>query len=150
MGARIKEVSVESLLKKPVEDAKWMHLDIGRKAFLKMKLRVPHQDKPMTVQQMEKTFPEFAKMLDGDAQENTIKFFWKLDKTSGIYEFIGPDEEDEVAEELGVELQVVEEEPDEEFGELKGEALSAEAQAEFHAEMKEMRVAITSFLEKNS
>ena len=76
--------------------ATYMHLSIKKMALKNCLLRVPHRPTPMKVSQIEKEHPEFAKLFDGESMENTIGFYWKKDKMSGIYEFKDAEDEDEV------------------------------------------------------
>ena len=81
-----------------------MFLEIGRPCKAFMKFDVPHKPEPMTFKQMAKELPEFVKLFDGNATENTMCFYWKYNKQSGVFEFIDADSEDEVAELMGVQF----------------------------------------------
>ena len=94
----------ESILSvKYAEKARWMFLKMGEKAKASLKLRMPHQEKPLHVKKIEVLYPEFAQQIDGALADSVITFFWKYDKQSGIYEFIDADAKEEVAEMMGVE-----------------------------------------------
>jgi hypothetical protein len=41
----------------------------------KAKFDVPHQSKPMRFSKIEKQFPAFASIFDGQAEENTLLFY---------------------------------------------------------------------------
>ena len=81
-----------------------MYLDIGKKCPSKALICVPHLPEPITVKKFAKQFPDFASMMDGQSKENTLLFYWKYNKQEGVYVFISEEEEDEVAELLGVKL----------------------------------------------
>ncbi len=81
-----------------------MYFEIGRPCKASMKFDVPHKPEPMTFKQMAKELPEFVKLFDGKATENTMSFYWKYNKQSGVFEFIDADSEDEVAELMGVQF----------------------------------------------
>jgi hypothetical protein len=91
-----------------------MFLEIGRPCKAAMKFDVPHKGEPMTFKQLAKEFPDFVKLFDGQAIENTMGFYWKRNKQSGVYEFIDADSEEEVAELMGVQLFEGEEDDGEE------------------------------------
>jgi hypothetical protein len=81
-----------------------MFLEIGRPCKSAILFDVPHKPEPMTFKQLAKEFPEFVKIFDGKAIENTMCFYWKRNKQTGVYEFIDADSEEEVAELMNVEL----------------------------------------------
>jgi hypothetical protein len=81
-----------------------LHLDIKRPATKGLLFDVPHKTEPMKVSQIEKEFPEFSAIMDGEAKENTMLFYWKYNKQTGVYEFISEEDEEEVAELMGVKL----------------------------------------------
>jgi hypothetical protein len=96
-----------------------MYLDIGVRAPKGLYLRVPHSQLPMTVQEITKHFSGFAREMDGSANECTLRFFYKKDKDTGVYEFLDVDSEEEVAELMGVSvLEIAEEEEVDSDGEL--------------------------------
>jgi diphthamide synthase (EF-2-diphthine--ammonia ligase) len=73
----------------------------------------------MTIKEIEKEYPQFAKEMNGCSVECTLRFFYKKDKESGIYEFIDVDCEEEVAELLGVPvMEFAEDEEVDSDGEL--------------------------------
>jgi hypothetical protein len=96
-------VDIAKLQIQVTEKASWMCLSLGQKAKTSLKLQMPHQKKPMRVSQIEKSYPEFAKQLDGALSDSTIEYFWKRDKSTGIYKFVDDDAKEEVAEMMGVE-----------------------------------------------
>ncbi len=81
-----------------------MFLEIGRPCKNSVLFDVPHKPDPMTFKQLSKDFPEFVKMFDGQSHENTMGFYWKLNKQTKVYEFIDADSEEEVAELMGVQF----------------------------------------------
>ena len=82
-----------------------MYLDLNRKCPAGAFFDVPHLDQPMTAKEIIKKFPKFAKLFDGQSQENTLSFYYKKSKQTGVYEFISCDDEEEVAELMGVEIK---------------------------------------------
>ncbi len=112
-----------------------MYLDIGLRASSKSFFRVPHLQMPMTVAELRKEFPAFAKEMDGSAKECTLRFFYKKDKESGIYEFIDADAEEEVAELMNVKvLEFCEEEEVDSDGEFVHSPVLTKEQMELHKE----------------
>ena len=93
----------------------------------------------MTVREIEKEYPDFARLFDGQSEENTILFYWKRNKEK-IYEFREAEDEEEVAELMGVEC-LVEEEPDSEPEkmDLIGEALGEEEMNDFKSHMDDIK-----------
>jgi hypothetical protein len=81
-----------------------MYLEIGRPCKSTTLFDVPHKGEPMTFKQLSKDFPDFVKIFDGQSHENTMGFYWKLNKQTKVYEFIDADSEEEVVELMGVEL----------------------------------------------
>jgi hypothetical protein len=80
-----------------------------------------------------KAFPSFAAEMDGSSRECTLRFFYKKDKESGIYEFLDVDSEEEVAELLGVPvLEFAEEEEVDSDGELVKTTALTQEQLERH------------------
>ena len=83
-----------------------MYIDIGKKCPSNALVCVPHKEEPMTVKELSKEFPDFVKIFDGEAKENTMLFYWKWNKQEKVFEFIDSDAEDEVAELMNVNLLV--------------------------------------------
>lgn len=73
---------------------------------------VPHKRDPMTVKEIMKELPEFAKEMNGDGEENTLLFYYKKNKESEAphYVFQDEDAEADVAEMMGVEIGMFAEE----------------------------------------
>ncbi len=49
----------------------------------------------MTVKEIQKELPPFAKEMNRPCKECTLRFFYKKDKEPGIYEFLDEDCEEE-------------------------------------------------------
>jgi hypothetical protein len=71
-----------------------MYLALRQKCPLGDFFDMPHQPEPLTAKQIIKKFPKFAQLFDGQAEENTLKFYYKKSKETGIYEFIDLDAEE--------------------------------------------------------
>jgi hypothetical protein len=82
-----------------------MYLALRQKCPLGDFFDMPHQPEPLTAKQIIKKFPKFAQLFDGQAEENTLKFYYKKSKETGVYEFIDLDAEEEVAELMGVKIK---------------------------------------------
>jgi hypothetical protein len=82
-----------------------MYLAINQRCPLGLSFAVPHKPEPMTAKRIIKKFPHFAKIFDGQGEENTLRFYYKKSKETGIYEFIDLDAEEEVAELMGVKIK---------------------------------------------
>ncbi len=110
-----------------------MYLDIGFRASNTLLLRVPHRQMPMTVREVSKEYPGFAAEMDGSSRECTLRYFYKKDKESGIYEFLDVDSEEEVAELMGVVvMEFTEEDEVDSDGELVKTTALTEEQLERH------------------
>ncbi len=118
-----------------------MYLDIAVRASSKLLFRVPHLQLPLTVKQIRKDFPDFAKEMDGSAKECTLRFFYKKDKETGIYEFIHSEDEDEVAELMKVQIMEFheDEEVDSDGEPLKSDALTDEQMLMHKENLQEIR-----------
>jgi hypothetical protein len=135
-----------------LREAKWMYLDCpaparkgeparhAQKARPGLLLTVPHRREPMSVRELEKAFPDFAKLFDGQSEENTILFYWKRNKDTKVYEFREADDEEEVAELMGVECFVeTETDGEPEKTDLIGEALGEEEMSAFKSHMDDIK-----------
>ena len=92
-----------------------MFLDTGIKAPNNLRLCVPFREKPMKIKHIIKKFPEFAKMFDGTSKECCLTYYYKKTKVKDeygneeiLYEFIDEEAEDEVAELMGVNVEITE------------------------------------------
>jgi hypothetical protein len=90
-----------------------MFLAIGKPVPPKAKFDVPHKAEPMRFREIVTQFPEFVAIFDGEAEENTLLFYYKFNKQRSVYEFKDADAEEEVAELLGVQIAEFEEESEE-------------------------------------
>ena len=86
------------------------YLSVGRPAPPKAKFDVPHQPEPMRFSKIQAEFPEFVKIFDGEAEENTLLFYYKFNKERSVFEFKDVESEEEVAELMGVRIAEIEEE----------------------------------------
>jgi hypothetical protein len=129
-----------------------MYLDIGVRAAKGTYFRVPHKQLPMTMKEIEKELPNFAKEMDGSAKECTLRYFYKKDKESGIYEFIDIDSEEEVAEIMGVAIiEVAEEDEMDSDGELiKTTALTDQQLARHKENLAEIKRGLQMFDDSSS
>ena len=82
-----------------------MYLDKKNKASPSDLFDVPHKLKPMSVKEIIKKFPEFAKTMDGTCEENTLLFYYKKNKETGVYEIQDDDAQEDIAELLGVKVK---------------------------------------------
>lgn len=71
----------------------------------KAKIMIPYADEPITIKKFKKKYTEFAKTFDGSLSESFLSVFWTFNKTTGIFEFIDADLEDEVAENLTIKIE---------------------------------------------
>lgn len=114
-------------------------LAIGRPVLPKAKFDVPHQTEPMRFQKIQTEFPEFAKIFDGEAEENTLLFYQKQNKQRGVQEFKDVESEEEVAELMGVKIVEIEEALKEEEDEHEARSLTEEEINVFHEHMADIR-----------
>lgn len=125
-----------------------MFLDVGIKAPDNLRLFVPFREKPMKVKHIQKKFPEFSRMFDGTSKECCLVYYWKKTKVRDdygneetVYEFVDEDAEDEVAELMGVTVEMAEI-LDEDSGHSQG-ALNREQIAEFQEHIADIRANIS-------
>ena len=85
-----------------------MYLSISVKCPLGAFFDLPHKPNPWPAKKIIRRYPEFAKIFDGKSLENTLSFYYKKDKETGVYLFINTECEEEVAELLGVEVKMFE------------------------------------------
>lgn len=81
-----------------------MYLAVNVKCPLGIYFDVPHKEQPMSARKIIKRYPAFAKLFDGKSVENTLGFYYKKDKETGVHGFIDLDAEEEVADLLGVKI----------------------------------------------
>lgn len=123
-----------------------MYLDIGVKCPDKALFMVPHLVEPIKAKKIVKKFPEFAKLMDGEGKENTLLFYWKLNKKEGVYEFIDAYAEDEVAKLLGVAIYEGEDKDEEEA--CEGRPLTQEEINDFYEFIDEFNQGMKEWEEK--
>jgi hypothetical protein len=114
-----------------------MYIDIGIKCPLTMKIWLPHLEEPMKAKEVIKTYPDFAAWFDGTGKENTLQFYYTINKTEFSLEFIDVEAEEEVAELLGVTITEIEMHDDEEV--IAKEGLNEEDVAEFRQHINDIR-----------
>jgi hypothetical protein len=85
-----------------------MYLDSKTECPKNLQIWLPHLAEPISARKVEKKYPEFAALFDGQSQENTLFFYYKINKVEGSLEFIDEDAEEEVAELLGVTITEIE------------------------------------------
>ena len=106
---------------------------------------VPHLPEPIKFKRLARKFPAFVAEFDGSSADSFLSFYYKLNKARGVFEFKSAEDEDEVAELLGVSLRITENEDNE--PEVK--ALTKEEVAEFRDHMKDIRQGLEE-LERSS
>lgn len=104
----------------------------------------------MTAKKIIKKFPEFAKLFDGQAEENTLKFYYKKSKETGVYEFIDLDAEEEVAELMGVKIKTFSFKDEESMEESEKKALDKTDIDNFKTHMADIRTGIMWLNSKTS
>ncbi len=111
---------------------------------------VPHQPDPMTAKRIIKKFPNFAKIFDGQGEENTLKFYYKKSKETGVYEFIDLDAEEEVAELMGVKIKTFAVKDEETMSDDEKKPLNDEDVENFRAHMADIRTGIMWLKNQNN
>ena len=91
-----------------------MHLGIHRPVPLHAKFDVPHKPVPMRFRDIVAEFPDFVALFDGEAEENTLLFYYKFNKDRCTYEFKDTESEEEVAELMKVPIVEFQEDETEE------------------------------------
>lgn len=81
-----------------------MYLKLRHPCPLTTMFYLPHKADPVTAKKIASRYPKFAKLFDGESEENTLSFYYKKNKETDVYEFIDQDAEEEVAELLGVKI----------------------------------------------
>jgi hypothetical protein len=92
-----------------------MYLNTEVKAPQKLKIYLPHLAEPIPAKKVVKLYPKFAKLFDGESYENTLFYYYKLNKAEFALEFEDENAEAEVAELLNVKIidDVIEEKEEE-------------------------------------
>ena len=91
-----------------------MYIDIGVECPSAIKIWLPHLEEPMKAKKVITEFPEFAAMFDGSGKENTLLFYYRVNKEEYCLDFIDEDAEEEVAELMGVTITEIDIKDDEE------------------------------------
>lgn len=81
-----------------------MYLDPTKICPGKTLFDVPHQTEPMSAHEIAKAFPKFALEMNGGARDRCLSYFYKKNRDRNVYEFNEPEDEEEVAELMGVEV----------------------------------------------
>ena len=115
-----------------------MYLNTRTECPKTLKIWLPHLEEPMSARKVEKKYPEFAALFDGKANENTLFFYYKINKDEQCLEFIDEDAEEEVAELLGVTITEIELENEEEDAPIS-RSLSEQEINEFRSHINDIR-----------
>jgi hypothetical protein len=91
-------------IKRVIEQEISMYIDVNIKCPDCIKISMPHLEEPIYISRVIKKYVTFAKLFDGKARENTLLYYYKLNKSDSTLEFIDEDMEQEVADLLGVTL----------------------------------------------
>jgi len=108
---------------------------------------VPHLSEPIKYKRLARKFPAFVAEFDGSTSDCFLSFYYKLNKERGVFEFKSAEDEDEVADLLGVSVKITEIENEEKEPETK--TLTKEEVAEFREHMKDIRQGLEE-LERSS
>lgn len=119
-----------------------MYLAIKQKCPLGTFFDMPHRPEPMTAKQIIKKFPNFAKIFDGEGEENTLKFYYKKSKETGVYEFIDTESEEEIAELLGVKIKTFTVKDEEDMNDDEKKPLDEKDVENFRTHMADIRTGI--------
>jgi hypothetical protein len=119
-----------------------MFLALRQKCPLGEFFDMPHRPEPMTAKQIIKKFPKFAQIFDGQGEENTLKFYYKKSKESGVYEFIDQDAEEEVADLMGVKIKEFKVTNEEELDDEQKKPLDSDDIEKFKNHMADIRTGI--------
>jgi len=115
-----------------------MFLDAQTECPKSLKIWLPHLEEPISARKVEKKYPEFAALFDGKASENTLFFYYKINKEEQCLDFIDEDAEEEVAELLGVAITEIELENEEEDKPIS-RSLSEQEINEFRSHINDIR-----------
>lgn len=138
----------KSSITKQNNQAPDMYIDIGIKCPSAMKIWLPHLEEPMKAKEVIKTYPDFAAWFDGTSKENTLHFYYTINKTEFSLEFIDVESEEEVAELLGVVITEIEVNDDEEPVATKG--LSEEDIKDFRQHINDIRKGLDAIKQEES
>jgi hypothetical protein len=119
-----------------------MYLSVGRRCPTHALFDLPHKDEPMSAKAIQKRYPKFADIFDGQSLENTLSFYYKKNKETGVYGFIDEEAEAEVAELLGVKVKVFKDTSIEEEEEATSAAMTTKDVGTFKEHMEDIRSGI--------
>jgi hypothetical protein len=115
-----------------------MFLDTRTECPKSLKIWLPHLTEPISARKVEKKYPEFAALFDGKAKENTLFFYYKINKEEQCLDFIDEEAEEEVAELLGVTITEIELEDEEEAKPIS-RSLSEQEINDFRSHINDIR-----------
>lgn len=115
---------------------------MGRRCPTHALFDLPHKDEPMSAKAIQKRYSKFADIFDGQSLENTLSFYYKKNKETGVYGFIDEDAEAEVAELLGVKVRVFKDTSIEEEEEAASAAMTTKDVGTFKEHMEDIRSGI--------
>ena len=107
----------------------------------KAKIMLPFREEPISIRKFKKKYNEFAKTFDGTTSDSYLEFFWKYEKTEGIFVFNDGECEDEVAEILNIKIEDCIDEIIKNMDDSKSSktsALTAEEIEEFHKHLADI------------
>lgn len=110
---------------------------------------VPHIDQPMTAKEIIKKIPKFAKVFDGQCKENTLTFYYKKSKETGVYEFIDLEAEEEVAELMDVKIKEFTVKDEDDLDDDEKKPLDQKDIENFRTHMSDIRTGITWLKNQN-
>ncbi len=117
-----------------------MYLDTGIECPDTICIWLPHLEEPMKAKRVVTEYPEFAAIFDGSAKENTLLFYYCVNKEEYSLDFIDEDAEEEVAELLGVTITEVEIEDDDNGDQIATDGLTKEDIDAFKDHINDIRV----------
>jgi hypothetical protein len=121
-------------------DGTKMYLDTGIECPDTICIWLPHLEEPMKAKRVVTEYPEFAAIFDGSAKENTLLFYYCVNKEEYSLDFIDEDAEEEVAELLGVTITEVEIEDDDNGDQIATDGLTKEDIDAFKDHINDIRV----------
>jgi hypothetical protein len=131
-------------IKTVIEHEVSMYIDVNLECPKFIKICMPHLEEPIYISRVIKKYVKFAKIFDGKARENTLSYYYKINKNDGVLEFIDEDTENEVADLLGVgilEKEIIDEDLVMEEAAEKNK-LTEEQVAAFKEQLSEVRWSI--------
>jgi hypothetical protein len=131
-------------IKTVIEQEISMYIDVNVACPKFIKIYMPHLEEPIFISRVIKKYVKFAKLFDGKSKENTLSYYYKLNKNESSLEFIDEEMEKEVADLLGVnilEKEIIDEDIAMEEAAKKNK-LSDEQVTEFKKQLDEVRWSI--------